>query len=132
MWLSSDNGYLNWSTTVPPFKETDSFVHLMFSEWVEIMRKDIECAFGILKGQFCILKYGMIFQKVEECDMVFKTLCAIHNFLIKEDGLDTNRMGYEEAHAEDKLSRNKFPSILLRLHSLYVEQTNSTQPQSYT
>ena len=74
----------------------------------------------------------MIFQKVEECDMVFKTLCAIHNFLIKEDGLDTYWMGYEEAHAEDKLSRNKFPSILLRLHSLYVEQTNSTQPQSYT
>ena len=52
VWLLSDNGYLTWSTTIPPFKETNIFSHKLFSEWVESMRKDIECAFGILKGRF--------------------------------------------------------------------------------
>ena len=90
----------------------------MFSEWVESMQKDIECALGILKGQFCILKYVMRFQKVEQCDMLFQTLCALHNYLIKEDGLDTNWMHFEEAHQEDQVSINKFPAMLLCLHSL--------------
>ena len=125
VWLISDNGYLNWSTTIPPFKETNSFGHLLFSEWVESMQKDIECAFGILKGRFRILKYGMRFHKVEHCDMLFKTLCALHNLLIKEDRLDTNWMGFEESLQEDQVSRNKFPSMLLRLHSLYVENCNT-------
>ena len=118
VWLISDNSYLNWSNTIPPFKETNSFGHLLFSEWVESMQKDIECAFGILKGRFRILKYGMRFHKVEHCDMLFKTLCALHNLLIKEDRLDTNWMGFEESLQEDQVSRNKFPSMLLRLHSL--------------
>ena len=73
-------------------KRLNILVIFCFSKWVESMRKDIECAFGILKGHFRILKYGMIFQKVEHCDMLFKTLCALHNLLIKEDGLDTNWM----------------------------------------
>ena len=67
------------------------------------MRKDIECAFGILKNRFQIFKYGMRFQSVENCDKLFKTLCAIHNMLLKANGL--NNIGniecgekkYEEA-----------------------------------
>ena len=132
VWLISDNGYLNWSTTIPPFKETNSFGHLLFSEWVESMRKDIECAFGILKGRFRILKYGMRFHKVEHCDMLFKTLCALHNLLIKEDRLDTNWMGFKESLQEDQVSRNKFPSMLLRLHSLYVENCNTIPNRPYS
>ena len=98
VWTICDNGYLNWSTTIPPFKEATSFSHLIFSEWVESMRKDIECAFGILKGRFRILKYGLRFPRVDKCDKLFKTLCALHNFLIKADGLDTSWMGIEESH----------------------------------
>ena len=131
-WLICDNGYLNWSTTIPPFKQTDSFGHLLFSEWIESMQKDIECAFGILKGRFRILKYGMRFRKVEHCDMLFKTLCAVHNFLIKEDGLDVNWMNFEDAHQEDLIVRNKYPSMLLRLHNLYVENRSSSTSPTYT
>ena len=61
IWLLSDNGYLTWSTTIPPYKQTNILTHLLFSEWVESMRKNIECDFGILNGRFCILKYGMQF-----------------------------------------------------------------------
>ena len=90
------------------------------------MRKDIKYTFGILKGRFRILKYGMRFRKVEHCDMLFKTLCAFHNMLIKEDGLDCNWMNYREALDQDQMNRNQFPPTLLRLHSLYVDQQNSS------
>ena len=101
VWLLSDNVYLTWSTTIPPFKQTNIFSHNLFSEWVESMRKNIECDFGILKGRLLILKYGIRFQSVEKCDKLFKTLCVIHNLLLKADGLDIDWMGYEESLVED-------------------------------
>ena len=54
------------------------------------MHKDIKYVFKILKGRFRILKYGMRFRKVENYDILFKTLYAMHNFLIKKDGLDVS------------------------------------------
>ena len=46
-----DNGYLSWSVTVPPLKQTNFRNEIRFSEWIESMRKDVECTFGILKGR---------------------------------------------------------------------------------
>ena len=82
---------------MPPFKQTNICSRICFSEWVESVRKDIECAFGILKGRFHFFKYCIRFQSVENCDNLFKTFCAIHNLLFKADGLDIVWMGYEEA-----------------------------------
>ena len=96
------------------------------------MRKVIEYAFGILKGCFRILKYGIRFQKVEQCDMLFKTLCALHNFLIKEDGFETNWMHFGDTYQEDVTTRNKFPLMLLRFHNQYVEHRSYALPQAYT
>ena len=45
VWLLCDNDYLKWSCTVPPYKKTNSFKHILFSKWVKSMQKDIKCAF---------------------------------------------------------------------------------------
>jgi hypothetical protein len=57
-WLIVDNGYLNWSVTVPPLKASTSCPKIRFSQCLVSMRKDVECTFGILKGRFQILKTG--------------------------------------------------------------------------
>ena len=41
-------------------------------------------------------------------------------------------MVFEESLQEDQLARNQFPSMLLLLHSLYVEYSNSNSVQPYT
>ena len=51
-WLIVDNGYLRWPTTVPPFKESAEYKEIRFLQWLESMRKDVECTFGMLKGRF--------------------------------------------------------------------------------
>ena len=58
-WLVVDNGYLKWSTTIPPLKVTDDRREIRWSNWMESMRKDVECTFGIMKGRFRLLKAGM-------------------------------------------------------------------------
>jgi hypothetical protein len=59
VWFIVNNGYLDWSCTVPLMKHPTSYQQIRFSEWMESMRKDVECTFGILKGRFLLLKYGI-------------------------------------------------------------------------
>jgi hypothetical protein len=87
-WVIVDNGYLNWSTTVPPMKSSCSRPEIRFSHWLESIRKDVECTFGILKSRFRILKTGIRLHKQEAADKIFLTCCAIHNWLLDVDGLD--------------------------------------------
>ena len=82
-----DNGYLRWSVTVPPLKKTAFRTEIRFSDWVESMRKDVECTFGILKGRWRILKYGLRTHSLMDADNVWKTCCALHNMLLEVDGL---------------------------------------------
>lgn len=89
-WLLVDNGYLQWSCTVPPMKTTDSLPELRFSQWLESLRKDVECTFGIMKGRFRILKSGIRLHGTEACDKVWHTCCALHNMMLKTDGMDHN------------------------------------------
>ena len=87
-WLISDNGYLRWSTIIPPFKTTTTYSQTRWSEWLESMRKDVECVFGIMKGRFRMLKSGMRLQSIDAVDSVWLTCCALHNWLLEVDGYD--------------------------------------------
>ena len=86
-WKTVDNGCLNWSTTVPPFKNPLTYRQLRWSKWLESMRKDVECVFGILKGRFRVLKTGIRLHGAEAADNIWCTCCALHNMLLEIDGL---------------------------------------------
>ena len=58
------------------------------SEWIDSFRKDAKCTFGIPKGRFHILKTGISLEGPMAADRVWLTCCALHNFLLEEDGLD--------------------------------------------
>jgi len=88
-WLLVDNGYLNWATTVAPFKRSNSLKELQWSEWVESMRKDIESTFGSLKGRQRILKTGIQLHGHEVSNKIWKTCCALNNWLLNIDGLSS-------------------------------------------
>ncbi len=59
VYVICDNGYLSWSCTVSPFGVTNNIEEIRWSKWLELMRKDVECTFGILKGRWRILKSGV-------------------------------------------------------------------------
>ena len=72
-WLLRDNCYLKWPILIPPLKLSTNHKEIRFSEWLESMRKDVECTFGILKQRFRILKSGIRVHSMEVADDVFKT-----------------------------------------------------------
>jgi hypothetical protein len=88
VYVIVDNGYLQWSCTVPPFTVTGDMDEIRWSKWLESMRKDVEWTFGILKGRWRILKSGLRLQGVDAVDKVWLTCCALHNWLLEIDGLN--------------------------------------------
>ena len=73
---------------MPPFKVTIDIAEIRWSKWVESMRKDVECTFGILKGCWRILKTGIRVEDIEAVDKIWLTCCALHNWLLDIDVLD--------------------------------------------
>ena len=88
VWLVVDNGYRDWSITVPPFTNTNFRDKICWFKWMESMRKDVECEFGILKGRWRILKTGVRLHSTQAVDQVWLTCCAFHNMLLDVYGLD--------------------------------------------
>ena len=70
VWFIVDNGDLSWSCTVPSVKDGLMYAIIRFFDWLESMCKDIECTFGILKGQFTVSRYGFRFGRIEQCDQM--------------------------------------------------------------
>ena len=115
-YLIVDNGYHPWSITVPPIKSTLYRSEIRFSEWLESLRKDVECTFGILKGRWRILKYGIRLWGMKNCDQVWLTCCALHNWLLEIDGLSDGWENGVKSHWETE-EDNEIPFALRRLHN---------------
>jgi hypothetical protein len=88
VYVIVDNGYLQWSCTVPLFTVTSNMDEICWSKWLESMQKDGECTFGILKGRWRILKLGIRIQGVDVVDNIWLTCCVMHNWLLEIDGLN--------------------------------------------
>jgi DDE superfamily endonuclease len=130
-WGLVDNGYHRWSCTQAPSKRATQRTEQRLSEWIESFRKDTECTFGILKGRFRVLKTGIRLDGPEAADKVWLTCCAIHNFLLEEDGLDdwTGQLGMNDVadlqyapFALQRLSGEEFALFGSRQHEREATQ----------
>ena len=69
-------------------KHTLKFKEGLWSKWVESVRKDVECVFGILKGRFRCLKLPIFYQTKSVIDSMLFTCCILNNILLNVDGYD--------------------------------------------
>lgn len=88
LYLIVDGGYHKWRCMQCPMKHTSKMKEALWSKWVESVRKDVECTFGILKGRFRCLKLPIYYQSKSLIDNMFFTCCILHNILLNVDGYD--------------------------------------------
>jgi hypothetical protein len=86
-WLLTDNGYGRYMSLQCPDHHATDHDEVMFAEWLESMRKDIECTFGILKSRFRILKNAIRLYFEDDIEDLFRTCAVLHNILLQFDGL---------------------------------------------
>lgn len=110
LYLIVDGGYHKWRCLQCPMKHTSKFKEALWSKWVESVRKDVECVFGILKGRFRCLKLPIFYQTKSVIDSMFFTCCILHNILLNNDGYDVrwennvNWQGQSGRHAEEDIA----------------------------
>jgi Plant transposon protein len=103
-WIMCDNGYQKWSCLMSPIKDPIEFKQMRWSKWLESMRKDVECTFGILKGRFRVLKIGVRLHQIDSVDNLWRTCCALHNLFLEDDGLNYNweeELGIDDEESTD-------------------------------
>ena len=110
LYLIVDGGYHKWRCMQCPMKHTSKMKEALWSKWVESVRKDVECCFGILKGRFRCLKLPIYYQSKHVIDNMFFTCCILHNILLNVDGYDSrweenvNWEGQAGHHAEEDIT----------------------------
>lgn len=90
-YLLSDQGYFDSTCLIHPISEQQQFDNYMtnvrhgkrlkdFSERIESVRKDVECAFGVLKKKFRVLHGPFTQRHSWRINGIFKTCCFLFNF----------------------------------------------------
>ena len=102
LWLNVDGGYI----TIPECLVGDpDILRVDMNYWTSVMeseRKHVECAFGILKARFRLLKLPVRIHTFSEIDDLFHTCCILHNMCLDFDGGDDGwNLGYSTRYNND-------------------------------
>lgn len=90
-----DGGYHKWRHLMSASRLISDADFVAWRERLESIRKDIECAFGILKGRWRVLKLPMRLHTKEQIDNIVKTCVGLHNMLHDWDDRDKWECGVE-------------------------------------
>ena len=82
----TDGIYPRWATFVKAYPHPVEEDEKKFKRLQEAARKDVERAFGVLKGKWKILERPLRFTTKEKIGKVVATCTILHNMIIKDDG----------------------------------------------
>lgn len=85
VYLLCDNGYKKEIHLMCPYTYRSVKEEVYFSEYLESVRKDVECTFGILKARFRILRTGIEYHDMATVENIFKACCILHNMILRYD-----------------------------------------------
>ena len=85
-WVLVDGGFLKLGCFIDPMHERLYRDAVLWSEWMESARKDVECTFGIIKSRFRFLWNGVHYHSPDTIEYAFKTACILHNLILSYDG----------------------------------------------
>lgn len=78
-----DGGYHKVFAFMDPMHNRFGVKEMYWSEWMESVRKDVECTFGILKARFRILANGIRFHSQSTVQNIMKSCCTLHNLILQ-------------------------------------------------
>ena len=130
LYLTVDGGYHKWRCLQCPLKHTSTPKDALWSKWVESVRKNVECVFGILKGRFRCLKLPIYLHGNHVIDNMFFTCCILRNMLLMKDGYDRRwEDGVSWADQAGQHEEGEMPAIF-RQHA--IRSRNATAATDYS
>jgi len=84
-YILVDGGFINSIVFIEPEKFRLDRDSVLFSEWLESVRKDVECFFGILKKRWWWFRNGICYHDSNTLEAAFKSVCALNNMILAFD-----------------------------------------------
>jgi len=101
VYVLTDGGYCGWRTTVSPIAHPrPGSAEERWNKHHESLRKNVECAFGIIKIRFRVLRSTILRRDTNAVEDMFKVCACLHNMLIDE------RLARRAQLAPDQLERD--------------------------
>jgi hypothetical protein len=110
LYFITDNGYPRWAVLIRPDNNAQDSADVFFMKWIESVRKDIECVFGILKSRFRFLRNAISYHSPKTITNAFKVAATLHNILLKYDNL-VHEFGTDIEETFDLLDPNDLSDI---------------------
>jgi hypothetical protein len=99
-YLLVDGGYPKTGMLIDPSIKDFDYYSVMWSEWLESIRKDVECVFGILKSRFRFLKNKNTYHDINLIYHTVRVAAILHNRLLLYDGYD--QFDWESCNPDDE------------------------------
>jgi hypothetical protein len=87
-YLIVDGGYPKCGMLIDPSIKRFDYDSVMWSEWLESIRKDVECVFAALKNRFRMLRNRIVYTDINVIYNAFRVAAIFHNRLLEYDGYD--------------------------------------------
>ncbi len=86
-YVITDCGYPTCYGFVNPTVPSYDYHSVVWGEWIESVRKDVERLFGALKNRFVWLKSNILYSKVSTINSAVKVCAILHNRLLEYDNM---------------------------------------------
>jgi hypothetical protein len=135
-YCTSDAGLSKSALYLDPTNYDWTWMQTIFVEWLESVRKDIECVFGHSKQRFRILQNANQSHDLMDVEYCFKTCCALLNMLLRYNGHGkiNNWENYDPDGLEEdtyKANREEYilASTISNPHNVAYEDIFPTEPR---
>jgi hypothetical protein len=81
-----DGGYPKMAMFMDPSIELYDYNSVMWAEWLESIRKDVECVFGFIKNRFRLLRNRVVYHDYRIIHNAVKVAAILHNRLLEYNG----------------------------------------------
>ncbi len=88
-YLLCDKGYPRLAMYMAPDVPCITHSQLHWAEYLESVRKDVECFFGVMKARWWLLRNAARYHDPETVGNAFRMAAILHNMLLAYDGLIT-------------------------------------------
>ena len=113
-WITVDGIYPKYSRFVKGIKEPVSQTERRFTQWQEAVRKDVERAFGVLKGTWQFLERPILLHNLTDISNRVTCCIILHNILVTDRVMGEVGLTYD-------------PSKLLQENEVTVTQPQDLQ-----
>jgi len=90
IYIIVDGGYIKYDFLINPMAVRSGMKEVYWSEFMESIRKDVECFNSAIKNRFRATRY-IEYHNLDQIDNMIVTAVILHNMLLIVDGLDNSR-----------------------------------------